>query len=129
MLNSYFKGEEFGDLLFAKFPYAGAAEAAVTVFQAKAPTFKDNMVWCNIDRPFSVRTPLRMLFGIKKLLGKKWGLMKGAIRIDESTGTMKVGDKPVIKVSAQEETPKIEWLSSEWESWQELQDAADLRSW
>ena len=70
-----------------------------------------------------------MFFGIKKFLAghATWGIRKGAIRIDETTNTMKVADKPVMKVEATEDKLKITWLCKEWETWQEFQEAPEFK--
>ena len=102
IMDTYNKGDKFEGLMFGKCANLKTVEAAVSLFRRKAPTFKDDVVWCNVDRPFQERTSLRVLFKFKKTLTplEHSQYSKSIIRIDEDTRTMKVAGKPILQVSA-----------------------------
>ena len=126
IINPYIKSDDFENLMFAKYPTTKAAETAIEFIRRKAPTYKDNTVWCNIDRPANVRIPLKLLFRIKKLI-TKWGFNKRVIRIDEGDGTLQVGESLIVKMSAQDGNLIIEWLNEEWEHWKDLQESDEFQ--
>ena len=124
-MNPYIKSDKFEDLMFARLPSAKMVNAAVEMFRRKAQTFKDDVVWCNIDRPSQDRYPLKMLFKFKRLLAG-WGFQKRSIRIDEDTSVMKVADKEVVKVSTKEGKLDVEWLCDVWKDWDALHKSTEL---
>ena len=125
IINPFIKSEAIENILFAKFQNKATADTVVELFRTKAPTFKDSVVWCGIDRPPHVRIPLKAMFRTKKMLAG-WGFQKRSIRINEETCTMTVADKPVMQVTVRDGTVELEWLCDEWREWTELQQAAEF---
>ena len=125
IMNPYIKSDKFEDLMFARLPSAKMVNAAVGMFRRKAQTFKDDVVWCNIDQPFQDRLPLKVLLQFKRVLAR-WGFQKRSIRIDEDTSVMKVADKEVIKVSTKEGKLDVEWLCDVWKDWDDLHKSTEF---
>eukprot|EP00959_Pyramimonas_sp_CCMP1952_P458721 9477094-Pyramimonas_sp.AAC.2 len=126
IINPYIKSENFENIMFAQFPSRKTADAAIELFRRKQPTFKEAVVWCNIDRPLHARISLKLLFKLKKILGG-WGFKKGNITIDEENTILKVGGVSVAKAQVHGGALTVEWPSKEWKDWKELQDSQELK--
>ena len=126
LINPYIKSDALENLLFAQFPTSGTASASIELFRRRAPAFKEKVVWCNIDRPFQARIPLKFLFQFKKLLAS-WGFPKRGIQVDETSGRMKVGGTEVVEASSKENVFEVTWLDDGWKHWEDLQQAREFK--
>ncbi len=57
----------------------------------------------------------------------KWDLNKRAIYVDEEEITLQACGLPVIKASVQDGKLSVQWLTPEWEQWQDLQEATEYK--
>ena len=98
----------------------------MAAFQNQNLKFKGDIVWWKPDRPIDIRAPLGVLFGFKKFLGE-WGYIKKAIELDEDKRIFSVARTKILKASTLNDEIKLEWLSEEWQNWEDLQAAAGFK--
>ena len=111
--------DEFDGIIFARFTGAAARECAVSKLRGAKLECNGNNVWGNTDRPVSTRVPLKLLFGLKKLL-VSWEYSKRKIRIGEDAMLLSFCEMPVISVCCKASKLELDWQSEEWKRWEEL---------
>ena len=117
----YMKGDEFAGLMFARFPTNEAMTAAIDTCRHKKMEFKGARVWCNVDRPLTVRAQLKFLLSFKKLLVGWDVAKKPAISVDDELMTVTVTGVEVLKTAVKDNALVLNWMSKEWQEWTDLQ--------
>ena len=126
IVNAYTRSDDLEDLMFVQVANANTVRIMAELFRRKPHMLKEATVWCNVDRPCQERIPLKLIFSIRKLLAK-WGFQKRNIKVNEETCTMTIGDLPILKAIANDNTIDMTWLDEEWKSWDELHNSTELR--
>ncbi|CAK0836423.1 unnamed protein product [Prorocentrum cordatum] len=73
-----------------------------------------------------VRISLKPYFKLKKILCG-WGFHKRNITVDDENAVLKVGGTIVAKAQVHGGALAVEWPSTEWKDWKELQDSQELK--
>ena len=56
----------------------------------------------------------------------EWGFGKSSVYVNTDTGTLSVGGKEVLKVSAHDFVLTLSWCDGQWEQWEDLQTSMEL---
>ena len=100
-LDVYIKGDTFNGIVFAKFPGPKALDNVISAVRKNSLSYRGTLVWAKADQPIAIRAPLKLLFGLKRLMtSQDWGYSKQSIKIDDAAMTMSVSGKPILEVSS-----------------------------
>ena len=124
ILDTYFKGDTFKGLLFAKFANAFDRDLAVSLIRSSLSR-EDKGIWANEDLPLPVRVRRSFLFGLKRCLAD-WGFPKQELSFDEAATTMTIGPTSVLNISIEGSTMNYTWHGA-WADWQEFHSSSELR--
>ena len=122
----FFKGAEFGGILFAKFGSPSVAEKVV-LSMSKSKSKVGESIWCKKGRPLETRVPLSLLLGLRRQLIEWNTCSKSDVRVDDNSMIMKVGGVAVAQATVLNKKLNLQWLDPTWSTWTELQSSSELK--
>ncbi|CAK0844445.1 unnamed protein product, partial [Prorocentrum cordatum] len=113
------EGEEFKGIAFVKFASAVGAPMG--------PKGSERL-WCDIEAPVEKRA--RMVFVVRPLRNQlvEWKFAASPVRVGKDTRALKVKGEPVAKPNVTSKKFDVDWISDDWEKWNDPQQSPQLRA-
>ena len=125
-IESFMKSDAYKNVMFAKCSSVSHRDQVISAIRSSQMA-SGVKAWAKIDQPIDVRTAEGALFAFKKLLTSEgWGFNAKAVYVNTDKLNLSVAGTEILQAKVVNGELKLAWCDGEWETWEELQSAAEL---